>query len=227
MNNIEPNEHPPYTRQVNQNRSDYIVPRRSDEERVKEYAELLAKQFAALPMGIFADLKAGNVTYRDVCVYCYLIVIQRDKANSYWTVDGMVLLTGIPRSCVKESLSRLAKAGHIQRERYGLRAFTACLTIVEHGKGKNGIRIKGKNPTQFLASQEDAPKKKRRVSKPKKRNPLGSEESSSQQIDSLSDEDFFAEFDAYSKPEKSLCPQSLKDYNHDRTWGRKPDYRRP
>lgn len=128
--------------------------------RAQQYTTTLANQFAALPMAVLNDLRAGKLTYRDVCLYCYLLVKQGKNESLHWTIESLTILTGIAETGVKESMQNLRKAGHIQRKKVGLRTHTVCLTRVQPGKGKGGILIKGQSSAEFLKNEPTPPLKK-------------------------------------------------------------------
>ena len=229
MNNIYPEDQPTNSDDLTAIMAQLPSPRECEAERIKKYEKMLASQFVALPMGIFADLKTGKLTYRDVCCYCYLIVVQRDNLSSYWTANGLGLLMGIDESGVKDVLKKLKKAGHIERIRTGPRtAHTVCRTFVKHGKGKNGIVIKGQSPAQFLESQIGVPKKKRQRRNHINKNASQAPETDAQTSNGLANDDeaFFAEFDEHCKPKESFSRPSAEESNHILTWGVKPVHQR-
>ena len=115
--------------------------RESEGSRIEGYARDLERQYAVLPMAIFADLRGKKLTYRDVCFFCYLLVKQGKNARLYWSVESLSLLTGIPQTGVKQSLGRLLASGHITRRKARGATHTVCLTRIDKGKG---IYVKGK-----------------------------------------------------------------------------------
>lgn len=111
-------------------------------------------------MAILNDVRAGKLTYRDVCVYCYLLVKQGKNDALYWTTESLTILSGIAETGVKESILNLRRAGHIRRKKVGIYAHTVCLTRVLPGKGKGGILIKGQSSAEFLLNEPAPPLKK-------------------------------------------------------------------
>lgn len=116
----------------------------SKESKRQRFHNDLTRQFASLPMAIFADVRNKRLTHRDVCLYMHVLVKQGTKKSSFWGIDSLALLTGTNPTSVKDSLRRLVACGHIKRCRGKNTSHTVCLTHLLPGLGFEGIRVKGK-----------------------------------------------------------------------------------
>ncbi len=123
-------------------------------EKAKKYAADLQMQFAALPMAIFADVRAKRLKHRDVCLYAHLLVKQGVHRSTFWGIESLAILTGTNATSIKDSLSRLVQCGHIKRKRGKATTHTVCLTKLPPGVGAEGILVKGRKVSE--TSQEEA-----------------------------------------------------------------------
>lgn len=116
-------------------------PEERPETRTRGYEEDLRNQYIQLPLAIMLDLQASRLTYRDVCVYCYLLGRQMKNDKLWWSIDSLAALTQIPVTGINESLAKLARSGHIVRgrERGKITTVTRCITKVE--AMATGVRI--------------------------------------------------------------------------------------
>ncbi len=119
--------------------------------RRRDYTEDLRSQYIQLPLAIMLDLQGNRLSYRDVCVYCYLLGRQMNHAKLWWSIESLTALTGIPATGVKESLTKLARSGHIVRERQKglITTTTRCKTKVEMDAAGIRIVIKGETAVTF------------------------------------------------------------------------------
>lgn len=110
---------------------------------VEKYHEDLRGQYVRVPMAIMLDLKAGELTYRDVCLYLYLLAKQGQKNSLWWSVESLSRLTGIDSGGIKGSIAKLLKCKHIQRKKTKLTTHTFCMTLVRSDAMETCIFIKG------------------------------------------------------------------------------------
>lgn len=130
-------------------------------EKVKKFTADLRMQFVALPMAIYADVRSKKLTHRDVDLYSHLLVKQGVHRTAFWGIESLAILTGTNATTVKNSLSRLVKAGHIKRKRGNTTTHTVCLTKLSPGMGADGILVKGRKvdemPPDEIESEPASP----------------------------------------------------------------------
>lgn len=113
-------------------------------ERRQKYHEKLADRYVRLPTAIFLDLQSGKLTYRDVCLYCYLVAKQdNDDEFVTWGYGSLTLLTGLCETAIKECVSHLSKAGHIRRQPTQSTSKTFCLTRIESDDEATRVFVRG------------------------------------------------------------------------------------
>jgi len=115
-----------------------------------EYDQDLAEQYVRLPMGFILERKRGNLTGRDIFLYCFLLAKQGENKSLYWSLASLKRLTGLPETGLKQSLRALLKSGHIKRKRGKSTSHTICLTKVESEAKETRIFIKGQLTTTHL-----------------------------------------------------------------------------
>ena len=103
-------------------------------EKAAKYRDEIGGQFVMLPMAVLLDVQDGKLTYKDVCVYAYLLAKQGQNERLWWGIEGLTELTGIGSSGLKESFAKLSAAGHIKRQKkLGGNSDTYCHTRVDEG----------------------------------------------------------------------------------------------
>lgn len=108
----------------------------------QKHDAIFQRQFVSLPMAIMPDLRNRALSYRDVCLYCYLLAKQGNNSDLWWSVESLAWLTGIPQTGVKESLRKLVASGHLRRQRTMKSSKTRCVTRVIPDREGGGLLIK-------------------------------------------------------------------------------------
>jgi hypothetical protein len=99
------------------------------------------QKFIAVPWKIQEDVIKGNLIGTDLMVFMYLASKASHGRRIFTSREVMKEdLGGISLSKVADSLGRLSKAGHVERQRLNGVTSTRLLTFV---KNANNIYIKG------------------------------------------------------------------------------------
>ena len=131
-----------------------------DKQREKEQQDLL-NQYAPVPMGLFLDRQDGRLSYRDVCVYCYLLAKAKKDGNHelWWGEKHLSDMTGIDQRELRKSIGKLLKCGHIKRQRrMGNTSKTFCQTYVERVHNGTWVVVKGRK-VKFYPKDEWQPER--------------------------------------------------------------------
>ena len=87
-----------------------------------------------IPTVVLLHCKQGILSYRDVCLYGFLLAKQGNKDKLWFSIPTLEALTGINRDSIKQSLTSLKAAGHVKRSRrLNKSSLTYCLTRVVEG----------------------------------------------------------------------------------------------
>lgn len=111
-------------------------------ERMADFRERIRKSFVMIPMAVLAGRKQDEMTWRDVCIYLYLLSMQGAKDHHWWSIESMAAATGVSETDVKVSIARLKKCGHIRRKKTKKTTLTYCLSVV---KQKGMVLVKGQS----------------------------------------------------------------------------------
>ena len=107
----------------------------------------MAQKFIAVPNAIYLDVTRNRLIPTDILTYIYLCSKCAHGKPIYLSRDRMRKeMGGVSLSRLSDSLKRLSRHGHVNRNRLNGTTSTSLLTFV---KDRNHIYIKGRNQNEY------------------------------------------------------------------------------